>query len=378
MNEEALVKQARRWYWGGDDDVTTAIHWEIFKAQNGHELAFIGEKARDRFLNMGGFKQYRQELAKRTRKMDPRWHVFRSIPYARRTVTIEWDTWVDLVDAKHSAEEIADHYGVVQDVVEKRIDQYQRNRLTTGQDLNIPADFTSTEHWRRHEYDQTPYDLPVDIDGDGTTPLEKMMDAYQKAKTVKRLFDENNVPYAVKFSGGKGFHFLIDRDTIVESSIETRDYGVVAQDFGEFLADRTGLTYGKEEDLDQIHNRRKLWRVPYTIHPDTGLVVLPLTDDQFQAFDDPRGTFHPKNVRDTLGMEIKNRGMQFREGDTRFLDEFQEWREAQGSTREDDIDPADPGELELADPVDRVVDRVRDLDPDQRQEVLERIKDLDN
>ena len=148
------------------------------------------------------------------------------------------------------------------------------------------------------------WDLVIDLDGKGQTFDERIQNAYQQAKLLKEVMDSYELPYAIVFSGSKGFHFWIPWEHL-RIFFKPQDYGAVNRKIAMFLAKQAGIKI----DPSTLSTGKDLIRVPYSPHPITKLIALPLTDDQFENFH--YAMANPVNV---LNLELKNRGMLFREG----------------------------------------------------------------
>jgi hypothetical protein len=132
-----------------------------------------------------------------------------------------------------------------------------------------------TAVWREQANE---YDFVIDMDGDK---------AYEEAKILKGLFDKEHVPYSLNFSGSRGFHFRVEGSWFNMSVEDKILYFACA---AEHYKDNLGLS---SIDLS-IYKLRSLIKLPYSIDGKSGLVVLPLTDEQFNDFDKERLT--PENV----------------------------------------------------------------------------------
>jgi hypothetical protein len=115
------------------------------------------------------------------------------------------------------------------------------------------------------------YDWGIDIDA--VTPQEAQSDALK----VRTIFEEYKLPYSVKFSGSKGFHFLIQYRWLPQLPFET---------LVEMLAELT--TAMKMIDNipnidDTIIDERRIIKAAYSW--DRGKIALPLDDNQLLQFD---------------------------------------------------------------------------------------------
>lgn len=99
----------------------------------------------------------------------------------------------------------------------------------------------------------------IDLDGQGV--WSEMRRIYSWLKL------EYNYEPRIYFSGKKGFHLYIDFMPLVVK--EPRE---ILRGFGEWLKERLKL-----ETLDlQVFEPRRMGRVPYTLHPDSGRYCIPV------------------------------------------------------------------------------------------------------
>ena len=111
------------------------------------------------------------------------------------------------------------------------------------------------------------FTLVFDIDGHGDTVEDKIKDTYRNTHKLAMYLRDSLIPCSIVFSGGKGFHIETNmtHPTIEES-----------QEFAELISGSVPI------DL-AIYTKRREWRVPYSLHPATGLVVYPLSSKQFHV-----------------------------------------------------------------------------------------------
>ncbi len=116
------------------------------------------------------------------------------------------------------------------------------------------------------------------------SPKQNLEKSHKIATAIKKIYDKLRLPYYIVFSGKKGFHIRLDWNDfpsyfkVVEKGVWMQQQKTIAQK----IAKETDTTYG--EDLDAIYDLRRVIRVPYSIHPITENVVLPLDDEQFKDF----------------------------------------------------------------------------------------------
>ena len=127
------------------------------------------------------------------------------------------------------------------------------------------------------------YDFAIDIDSQRKDGI--ITDAIGCAKEVKKIYDQYQLPYSLRFSGSKGFHFVILGKFIPIKNITKRIKSInsVTQTIKETISKEY-----KDCVDDSIADDRRVLKMPYTL--DNWNMVLPLTDDQFERF-------HPDNMK---------------------------------------------------------------------------------
>jgi DNA primase catalytic subunit len=116
-------------------------------------------------------------------------------------------------------------------------------------------------------------DFAFDIDN------KNLKKALEDTKKIKKFFDERNIPYKLAFSGNKGFHIEIPQENIV--GIKEPDEWVLAyQSLVEIIKRKL-----KVKSLDSsITDAKRIFKVKYSWDVKTGLICLPLTDEQLENF----------------------------------------------------------------------------------------------
>jgi hypothetical protein len=134
------------------------------------------------------------------------------------------------------------------------------------------------------------YDFALDLDG------ETIKQAHDDAKKVKSIFDRFELPYSLRFSGSKGFHFVIENKYLPIMSMNTKIE----------LLNTLTLRIKNIENIpaidDSIVDDRRVLKTPYSF--DRGNICLPLDDYQFGNFH--VGMVEASNVLETI--KLKNRG----------------------------------------------------------------------
>ena len=137
--------------------------------------------------------------------------------------------------------------------------------------------------WNKEAVSNTvSFDLGLDFDSEG---LEDWRSAWNDCKKIKDCFDKYGVPYSVKFSGGKGFHlrvpsWAIPQRVITDDVRNPDSLFTYLKSVAELLVERFGLP---TLDLG-IFDPRRVWKMDYSWTVETGLIVLPLSDEQFENF----------------------------------------------------------------------------------------------
>jgi hypothetical protein len=144
------------------------------------------------------------------------------------------------------------------------------------------------------------FDFIIDID---TKTINK---AYEIAKEVKELFDERRLPYSLKFSGTRGFHFVISDEYLPDMNV--LDKIVLIR---KLLTNLVEIYEWKEEGKETIDlsvtNLKGLIKLAYAF--DSGNIALPLDDKQFENF--KKEDMKIENVMKQI--KIMNRGLLVRD-----------------------------------------------------------------
>lgn len=118
----------------------------------------------------------------------------------------------------------------------------------------------------------TSYDFVLDLDNNDLNI------AYEDAKKTKKVLDDYGLAYSLKFSGSRGFHFLISDKNIFPQSIKLADKVILAERLATNLRELENI---KSIDL-VIYQPQRILKVPYSLEGYN--VALPLSDDQFDNF----------------------------------------------------------------------------------------------
>jgi hypothetical protein len=113
------------------------------------------------------------------------------------------------------------------------------------------------------------------------------MISWKDAKKIKRLFDKYKLPYSIKMSGSRGFHFLIE-DKYFNSKLKPKNkvtlylkIAKVIMALCKIKSHEKGGTFD-----DSIYDSRRIFKIAYSLQNINGkeYVALPLDDNQFNNF----------------------------------------------------------------------------------------------
>lgn len=126
------------------------------------------------------------------------------------------------------------------------------------------------------------YHFAIDLDAD-----KDIMVAWKDAKKIKKKFEEYKLPYSLKFSGSRGFHFLIE-DKWFNPKMKAQNKVLL---FGRVANVIMGICKIKSHNLggtfdDSIYDDRRIFKLDYSLVFKEGkeYVCLPLDDNQFENF----------------------------------------------------------------------------------------------
>lgn len=125
------------------------------------------------------------------------------------------------------------------------------------------------------------YHFAIDIDSDDD--IER---AWKDTKKIKNYFDEKKIPYSLKFSGSRGFHFIIDdkwfpKIKASKKVINAQRLANVIMNIAKLKSHSEGGTFD-----DSIYDDRRIFKLAYSLCNNKGkeYVCLPLSDEQFDKF----------------------------------------------------------------------------------------------
>lgn len=131
-------------------------------------------------------------------------------------------------------------------------------------------------------------DFCLDIDSDSGLDVAK-----KYAVLIRDFFDSRAIPYGLVFSGNRGFHFRIPWKflsgcRVCLSAVSKGDVGGLSYFFGSVVrgfCSSIGVPVDGVCKVDlNIYKRRQVLRVPYSVHPKSGLVVLPIKGGELEGF----------------------------------------------------------------------------------------------
>jgi len=356
----------QEWYLPQDKQKRTALQWELFKYCRPRSIAILGtEGKKDRHINIGQIGEFKKEMKAKFNQENPNWDFYASVEHlAKTSQTTREQFKQDLKEGK-SVKELAEEHSTFPQAVENRKEELENNKL--DKTVYFPANYK--DHWYDFLYEAPAYDLVFDIDGDHlidnpeqATRQEIVEAAHKEATKIVDFLRGKNAPYYVKFSGNRGFHIGIPR-SYIEEYFDSNDYANTGRLFAQYIEDRT------DAHVDfNIYKDRQIYRVPYSMHTESQLICMPLTDKQFYNFDLKYAV--PDYIRNNI--EIKNRGLQTRKGNiNRVIKDFREWQEEEGIAQQ----PDQRKKRKSRSNVDKVVNQFRALSKDEQDEFMQKVKE---
>jgi len=177
------------------------------------------------------------------------------------------------------------------------------------------------------DYDSyvTGVDFVIDIDGmGGLSDKENMGFAREATIKICAFFNDKNIPYALVFSGTKGFHIEIRRlpPTLGKHQERLADYRKLILMLGRKLKIKVRETADDIGLIDAtIYTTTRIWKSPYNYDVKTGLITYPITDAQLLCFDETN-----LKAERLINVNHFGRGLQERKGDRENLFKLmQEW-----------------------------------------------------
>lgn len=122
------------------------------------------------------------------------------------------------------------------------------------------------------------YDFCIDIDA------KDLKVAYRDTQAIKNLFDKYKLPYSLKFSGSKGFHFLIE-DKWFNQRMKAKNKVLLFQRLSKIIIGVCKLKSVNDGGTfdDTIYDDRRIFKLAYSLQNKDGkeYICLPLDDFQF-------------------------------------------------------------------------------------------------
>lgn len=143
--------------------------------------------------------------------------------------------------------------------------------------FSIPKKEKQMEEFNSKFYSYvTGWDFLIDVDNKDLTL------SYSTSTKIKDILDKFGVPYTLRFSGKKGFHFVIEYQDI---PTELRELGFnnMVEKIKQFAINMKEKEKLFDWDLSVIELRR-ICKTPYSVVYPHYLVALPLSDNQFENF----------------------------------------------------------------------------------------------
>jgi len=142
------------------------------------------------------------------------------------------------------------------------------------------------------------YDFAIDIDS------KNIKTAWKEAKKIKSILDDYRLPYSLRFSGSKGFHFVIDAKWIKTRVKITNRADYFGKIVGKIINDE------KLKCIDtSIYDPRRILKLAYSLCNNNGkeYVALPLSDKQFDEF--KYENMELSNILNVLKIQFFKRGL---------------------------------------------------------------------
>lgn len=125
------------------------------------------------------------------------------------------------------------------------------------------------------------YDFGIDIDA------KDLKIAHRDTQKIKNLFDKYKLPYSLKFSGGKGFHFLI-QDKWFSQKMKAKNKVLLFQRLANIIMNVCKLKSTEKGGTfdDTIYDDRRIFKLAYSLQNKEGVeyCCLPLDDFQFDTW----------------------------------------------------------------------------------------------
>jgi len=150
------------------------------------------------------------------------------------------------------------------------------------------------------------YDFALDFDMPKTTKHIKQSSAYKQCKQIKQLFDDYSFPYTICFSGA-GWHIRIHGD-FMEQIVPERDKAI---EIYRRVAKSLREMYNASTLDTTIYDDRRIWKCEYSVDISRNIVLVPLTDEEFENFN-----HEDCKLENVLERNIFKRGLHYRKGNS--------------------------------------------------------------
>ena len=175
------------------------------------------------------------------------------------------------------------------------------------------------------------FDVTLDLDAKEEKGLT-LEDAWHDALAIAEFYDEWSLPYYVVFSGRRGFHVTVPwrypygQETgtpYLEAHFAPEDFTDVGRAWTALVMERLGP---RTLEAHTTYKVKGLIRAPWSIHPVSGLVALPLRPEDLRDFDphDPyvaRPEVAARMDAQARGLCLRNEGLRGAEGLLEFVEE---------------------------------------------------------
>lgn len=160
----------------------------------------------------------------------------------------------------------------------------------------VPYHNASNLSWDDDEYNENAwkefvgYDFFVDVDSEN---FENMNFAAETAESIKKLFDELNFPYYLRFSG-RGFHFISDyaHFSKLKLSFNPDLDNSIYNLYGK-IAEKLYKEFSEMIDFD-IYDSRRICKIPFSlsIYDEGAFQCIPVQNlENYKNFDCKKRTF---------------------------------------------------------------------------------------
>jgi len=137
----------------------------------------------------------------------------------------------------------------------------------------------------QYHKDITSFDFMIDIDssfGKENTDLEPLQFAHHETMEIKKIFDDYDIPYWLKFSGQKGFHVMVD-STDYPEEFKKMSIPDLAELFKKVVHNFKMVNDFRFID-EGVFDTKRLSKTAYSVTYPFYFVAYPLTDEELKTF----------------------------------------------------------------------------------------------